>query len=101
MEVNTRSDMEPRRILVWTPNRWDPSPERKTHEIAWGGWHVGREALRTSVITRSVRLACLIGVQVLVERDAATVAGNHLDCAGHRIAAEQHVAAAGELAGLD
>ena len=37
-----------------------------------------------------------VGVQVLVEGDAAAVAGHHLHRAGHRVASEQQVAAAGQ-----
>ena len=43
-------------------------------------------ALRT---TPGVGLVTSVGVQVLVERDALTVAGHHLHRAGHRIAPEQ------------
>lgn len=85
----------------------------------YGGWAIGL-MLATLVV---VSLACIyllpetdgtalaaqcipdsgksIGVQLLVERDAPAVAGNHLDHPGHGIAAKQQVAAAGEFAGLD
>ena len=42
-----------------------------------------------------------VGVQLLVEGNALTVAGHHLDRSGHRIAAEQQVIAAGQVARLD
>src|SRR5271166_4378969 len=42
-----------------------------------------------------------VGVQVLVERDALTAAGDHLDSTGDRIAPEQQVAGARELPSLD
>ena len=40
-------------------------------------------------------------MQILVERDALSVAGHHLDRAGQRVASEQQVATAGELVRLN
>ena len=37
----------------------------------------------------------LVGVQRLVERDTATVAGNHFDCAGDRVPPEQQIVGTG------
>ena len=45
--------------------------------------------------------AASVGVQGGVERDAVAAPRHGLDGAGHRVAAEQHVARAGELGGLD
>src|ERR1700737_4233266 len=60
---------------------------------------VSRQCLRNSSCLEAAGSS--VRVQVLVERDPATVAGHHLDRTGHRIAPEQHVAAAGELTGLN
>ncbi len=77
-----------------------------TLRATYGSWTIGLDAGRPRVDQPGVHLPAAgnqrngaahharcarrsVGVQVLVERDALTVAGYHLDGAGHRIAPEQ------------